>query len=550
MVGAGGDVRRYAALGIAVAVALLNDGAAERVGVVARPDLREIAENAEVKAVAARSAALKENSGEAPGEFRHDLIQSADVAVRRFALPLGRQTGGIDVGKDAVHVPLDIIRARLGKDLAHFFDDKPHRFGIGQIENALVASLGMQPLRRGHRPVGMLRVELALDADHLRLDPDAELQTRGVDAFPQSFESVRQLLGIGVPVAEGVAVVVSLAEPAVVHDQHFNAQFLGGGGKPQQRMLGDIEITRLPTVEQHGTGLVFPLAADNMFTHKAVHMPTLSRKSLMGIGHDRLRRFKTLSRRQVIAEALRLNAADNAGFAKSADFHGGVMIAAVNQVEAVDTAPMLGRVGGMHHKEGIGTAGGTARAGFDDEFSGGQCGGVLVHLTRPRPVEGRDHHSGGRKVDLHTQQPFNGDMLHAAVVDKSGAAGDDVAFRVDAVMQLQREIAVFERHAEMLGFTVLGIGTGEGGKGRAGVAHDGSGKEEIRTAAAVFADNFDERFADIAVTARRHFEAHILQHGGGMVFGIGDHVAGFKFALLAEYVAHLGAVGVYERAVI
>ena len=230
-----------------------------------------------------------------------------------------------------------------------------------------------------------------------------------------------------------------------------------------------------------------------------MHMPTLSRKSLMGIGHDCLRRFKTLSRRQVKAEALRLNAADNAGLSETAYFHRGIMIAAVDQVEAVDTAPMLGRVGGMHHKEGIGTAGGTARAGFDDEFSGGQCGGVLVHLTRPRAVEGRDHHSGGRKVDLHTQQPFNGDMRHAAVVDESGAAGDDVAFRIDAVVQLQREIAVFERHAEMFGFAVLGVGTGESGKGRAGVAHDGSGKAEIRTAAAVFADNFDERLKPLLI---------------------------------------------------
>ena len=98
------------------------------------------------------------------------------------------------------------------------------------------------------------------------------------------------------------------------------------------------------------------------------------------------------------------------------------MIAAVDQVEAVDTAPMLGRVGGMHHKEGIGTAGGTARAGFDDKLAGGQRDGAFVHLARPRAVEGRDHHSGGRKVDLHAQQAFNGDMLHAAVVDEFGAA--------------------------------------------------------------------------------------------------------------------------------
>ena len=49
----GGNVSADTALGIAVAVALLDMGAAEGVGVVAAPDLREIAEDTQIKAATA-----------------------------------------------------------------------------------------------------------------------------------------------------------------------------------------------------------------------------------------------------------------------------------------------------------------------------------------------------------------------------------------------------------------------------------------------------------------------------------------------------------------
>ena len=81
----------YAGLRISVAVALLNRGAANRVGVVAAPDLRKIAEDSEVKAVAARGAALKENLRKRPCQLVHNAVKSADITVRRFTLTLAWQ---------------------------------------------------------------------------------------------------------------------------------------------------------------------------------------------------------------------------------------------------------------------------------------------------------------------------------------------------------------------------------------------------------------------------------------------------------------------------
>ena len=74
MVRAGGNVRRYAALGIAVAVTLLDADAAKRVGVVARPNLRKETQDTEVKPVAARGAALEEDMRKASCQYAHDLV--------------------------------------------------------------------------------------------------------------------------------------------------------------------------------------------------------------------------------------------------------------------------------------------------------------------------------------------------------------------------------------------------------------------------------------------------------------------------------------------
>ena len=69
-----GDVSRDAALRIAAAVAFLDMRAAQRVGVVARPDLREEAQDPEIEATAARGAALKEDVRKAEGQRAHDLV--------------------------------------------------------------------------------------------------------------------------------------------------------------------------------------------------------------------------------------------------------------------------------------------------------------------------------------------------------------------------------------------------------------------------------------------------------------------------------------------
>ena len=88
MIRARGNVRAYDGHRIAVAVAVLNLRPAERIRIIARPDLRKIAQHSEIKAVAARRAALEENIRETRGQLPHTAVKPEYIAVRRLPLPL------------------------------------------------------------------------------------------------------------------------------------------------------------------------------------------------------------------------------------------------------------------------------------------------------------------------------------------------------------------------------------------------------------------------------------------------------------------------------
>ena len=97
MVGAGGHVGGNGGQGVAVAIPLLNAQTAQGVGVVAGPDLGEVAQNAQVEAIAPGGAALEQNVREPGGEGIHQPIQAQDIPVGGFALAFRGQIRGVDV---------------------------------------------------------------------------------------------------------------------------------------------------------------------------------------------------------------------------------------------------------------------------------------------------------------------------------------------------------------------------------------------------------------------------------------------------------------------
>ena len=95
--------------------------------------------------------------------------------------------------------------------------------------------------------------EFAGAVHHLRLYPDAELQSPAFSSLHQSRYAFWQFLGVGYPVAQGFVVVgtaVLTAKPAVVHHEEFAAQLLDAVHHLFAHLLVDVHIDALPRVQQ------------------------------------------------------------------------------------------------------------------------------------------------------------------------------------------------------------------------------------------------------------------------------------------------------------
>ncbi len=73
--------------------------------------------------------------------------------------------------------------------------DRGERVGSGQVEHELMPSEHRFVPRRLEDPVGVGAVEVAVGADHLGLDPQAELHAEPADVVDQRSESVRVDVG-------------------------------------------------------------------------------------------------------------------------------------------------------------------------------------------------------------------------------------------------------------------------------------------------------------------------------------------------------------------
>src|SRR5664280_2153835 len=104
----------------------------------------------------------------------------------------------------------------------------------GHVEDELVASFRARTCRNADYPIGVVGVQLAALADHLRLDPDPEAKPERLDLASDSFDPAGELGQIGRPVAKGAGVTVASTEPAVVANENPYPQLLRRGRDLQQ----------------------------------------------------------------------------------------------------------------------------------------------------------------------------------------------------------------------------------------------------------------------------------------------------------------------------
>ena len=92
MIWAAGDMCAYHGHRVAVAVPGLDLGTAERICIIARPDLWEITEHTKVKTVSTRSTALKQDVRESLCQLPHAAVKSHHIPVCHLPLPFRTDT--------------------------------------------------------------------------------------------------------------------------------------------------------------------------------------------------------------------------------------------------------------------------------------------------------------------------------------------------------------------------------------------------------------------------------------------------------------------------
>ena len=82
-------------------------------------------------------------------------------------------------------------------------------------------SLASRTVWNVYAPIRMCAVEVAVRGNHLRLEPDSELDSEFIQVIVNSFDTVRELTAVNDPVSERAVVGVPFPEPAVVDDKQL-----------------------------------------------------------------------------------------------------------------------------------------------------------------------------------------------------------------------------------------------------------------------------------------------------------------------------------------
>ena len=141
-------------------------------------------------------------------------------------------------------------------------------------------------------PVGVHFIKLAFGRNHLRFEPETELQPQPLNFFCQTANAVWQLFLVGEPVPQRGSVVIAVAEPAVVQHHQLHAclfSFLRNGNN-----FVFIKLKRcgLPVICQNRAVFVPERAPGKPGAIEPVISAGHAAKPFAGINHNGLRRGK------------------------------------------------------------------------------------------------------------------------------------------------------------------------------------------------------------------------------------------------------------------
>ncbi len=184
--------------------AALDGLAFERIVAVAGPDTLGAAQDLVVDSAATARTRLELDVGVPTPQFVEQGVQRNRLLVRARGTGCSRTLHVV-----AVHVPLHVADVVIGEECVELAEHVGERLGARKVEHQLVAPEHRFVSLGGERPVRMRAVQLAVGVDHLRLDPDPELQTQAGDVLDQRRQPVGVRIGRHHPIAQARGVVAS-----------------------------------------------------------------------------------------------------------------------------------------------------------------------------------------------------------------------------------------------------------------------------------------------------------------------------------------------------
>ena len=225
--------------------------------------------------------------------------------------------------------------------------------------------------------------ESAVRADHLGLDPDPEAEPQRLDPGGDAGEAVRELARVDEPVAERRRVVVARTEPSVIEDEQLDAKIARRLGDPQQLRLVEVEIGRLPVVDEDRPRGVAPGATGEPVAVEPVEGVAHRAEAHVGVDDHGLRGRERLARLELPLERIRADADPDPGRVEWVHFRLGDEVPRIDEAEPVDLAGGLGRRHPLEGDERVVLGAGRAAVAADRLTAGSQSARRDVGLARP-----------------------------------------------------------------------------------------------------------------------------------------------------------------------
>ena len=142
----------------------------------------------------------------------------------------------------------------------------------GEVQHQLISSPHRISFWNLKCPVRMCPVQIAVFGNHLRLDPESELQSQIMNPVDQFSHGTSQLLFIDHPVSKAGIIIISLAKPSVIQNKHFDSKFCRVFSKSQETFPGKIKVIRFPAVYKNRADLIFPSASAQVVSKTTVQI--------------------------------------------------------------------------------------------------------------------------------------------------------------------------------------------------------------------------------------------------------------------------------------